>query len=429
MIKVFISYRRIDAAHAAQRTRACLQAKFGTGAVFIDREIPAGEDWAKYLKSRLEESTDVIVLVGDAFLRELKRGAARGNGEQDWLKLEIRTAIEQEKRIYPVLIGSLDMPSPNKLPEEIRKFAARQAVFAREPAFDAAMSALAKSIAEEHGWIEPQAPSSTTTGSNMAAPARALALALAAIAGLWLTWLTGLLVEWLAGTPPGAAAVSTFWTGAVYALATALWGLGPYLLFRAVADVRARAKLPIHNLNGLLTLLNLILSLWSGGTFLLLSTRADWALRLMWVMPDAPHPLHYAMQGVALLLIVFATAALGMAEPLVRRWSDERRGWGMAALNALAFGVMLAALWFTASVHHSLPAQVDVQTVPMLGYFMIAPALSGLLLVWDLAQSAVGLSGQSWRSRTLIGLAIALYLACTIGYFAHGPLALFIAPR
>lgn len=433
MIKLFISYRHGDAAHAAQRVRACMQAKFGDDAVFIDREIPAGSDWAAYLKERLQESTDVIVLVGDAFLRDLRRGAAREGGEQDWLKFEIRTAIEQNKRIFPVLIGSLDMPGPSKLPEEIRQLASQQAVFAREPAFDAAMAALARSIAEKHGWIEPLAQAAAAARPATIELARAATVTLLAFAGLALTWITGRVIEWLAGMPAGASAVATFWTGAVFVLATTLWGLGPYLVFRAVAEVRAQAQLPIHNLNGLLTFVNLVLSLLAGGTFLLLSTRADWALDLLWVMPESPHLVHYAMQGVALLLIVFATLTVAMLEPAVRQWREERRGWGSAGLNGIAVGVVMAALWFAASLLHSLPSLAELRlsgerdTVPMVGYFMLAPALSALVLAWDVAQSLLGPRGRAWRSRVLLGLAIGLYLACTLGYFAHGPLRLFIA--
>lgn len=432
MIRLFISYRRGDAAHAAQRVRSCMQAKFGDDAVFIDREIPAGADWAAYLKARLQESTDVVVLVGDAFLRELRRGAARAGGEPDWLKFEIMTAIEQKKRLYPVLIGSLDMPGPSKLPEEIRQLAAQQAVFAREPAFDAAMAALAKSIAEEHGWIEPRVQATSAARPATIELGRAGTVTLLTLAGLVLTGFTGRVIEWLAGMPAGASAVATFWTGALFVLATTLWGLGPYLVFRAVAEVRAQAQLPIHNLSGLLTFVNLVLALLAGGTFLLLSTRADWALNL-WQMKGPHGWAYYALQGGVLLLIVFATLAVAMLEPAVRRWREQWRGWGGAGLNGLAVGVMLAALWFAAALLDSLPslAELDLpgelDAVPMVGYFMLAPALSLLVLAWDVAQALLGPRGRTWRSRVLLGLAVGLYLACTLGYFAHGPLRLFIA--
>ena len=98
----------------------------------------------------LEESTGVVVMVGDEFLRLLRKGQARVDDAPDALVWEIATAIRLRKAIYPVLFGSIDMPDRTKLPEEMREFAGYQAVFAREPAFDAAMGVLIKSIAAEH---------------------------------------------------------------------------------------------------------------------------------------------------------------------------------------------------------------------------------------------------------------------------------------
>jgi len=73
-----------------------------------------------------------------------------------------------------------------------------------------------------------------------------------------------------------------------------------------------------------------------------------------------------------------------------------------------------------------MPALRTLPTVPMVGYFMLAPSLSALVLAWDLARSLLGLSGRAWHSRTLFALAVGLYLAGTLAYFAHGPVRLFL---
>jgi hypothetical protein len=83
-MKLFISYRRKDSMHAAQRVRMCLQMKFGAEAVFIDRQIPAGKDWSAHLGTMLEQCSGVIVLVGDAFLRELHTAALRTRTPTTW---------------------------------------------------------------------------------------------------------------------------------------------------------------------------------------------------------------------------------------------------------------------------------------------------------------------------------------------------------
>lgn len=424
MIRLFISYRRNDSEHAAQRVRACMQAKFGADAVFIDRDIPPGTDWAQYLHQRLESSSDVIVLVGDAFLRELRRrGSAAEADEQDWLKTEIETALKLGKTIYPVIIGRIDMPDKNDMPVPIRDFANAQAVFAREPAFDAAMAVLGKAIAARHSWIEPP-PSGTAPATG--ALGQVGSVALGAAMALLGVWLAGWLIHWLATGASGAEGQATLWLGVLYVLTTLLWGLGPYLVYRSVAEVRARAHLPVNNLHGTLTMLNLGLALLAGGSFLLLSTRADWALHLRWVMPVSPQPLHYALQGLVLLLIVFAAVLVAMLEPVVRKWSARRRWLGSTGLVWAAIGVALASAWFAESLVTSLPPLRAVNTVPLIGYFMLAPALSGLIVAWDLARWSLGFGAQAWHSRALFGLAVCLYVVCTLGYFAHGPVRLFV---
>ena len=130
-MNIFISYRRHDSTHAAQRVRMSLQMRFGEGSVFIDREIPPGMDWHQHLQSMLERSTGVVVLVGDEFLRLIRRHRERASGEQDPLEWEIATALQLHKPIYPVLFGRGDMPAASDLPEPIRAFAKPSATIER----------------------------------------------------------------------------------------------------------------------------------------------------------------------------------------------------------------------------------------------------------------------------------------------------------
>lgn len=429
MIKLFISYRRVDGAHAAQRVRACMQAKFGGDAVFIDRDIPPGADWAQYLRDRLTDASDVVVLVGDAFLRELRHRGGHGpardaQSEDDWLKTEIEISLQLKKTIYPIIIGRLEMPDRHDLPESIRGFAAVQAVYAREPAFDAAMAVLAGTIAARHGWIETPGPATGAAARGLGGwVTQGIALLLAA---LLLSGLTGWLVNWLATGSAGSDGAMMLWLGALTLLLTLLWGLGPYLLYRSVAEVRARVQLPVLSPHGLVTMVNGTLALLAGGSFLLLSTRADFVLRLPGLLPAEPGGVHYALQGLVLLAIVFASVAVAMLEPIIRRWDAGPRRRGLAVLMGVALVVLAAELWLVQALVMSVPALRSLPPVPMVGYFMLAPALSGLVLAWDLARSALGLSGRAWHSRALFALAVGLYLAGTLAYFAHGPVRLFL---
>ena len=420
-LKLFISYRRSDSAHAAQRVRACVQARFGDAAVFIDREIPAGTLWAEQLELQLKQCTGVVVLVGDAFLRELRQHEKSPQAEPDALAWEIETAIRLKKTIYPVVIGAIDMPEPRQLPEAIRGFAAYQAVFAREPAFDAALAVLLKSIADEHHWIDTAADERTAT-PRWQTEARAVAMLLL---GLAAAWTGGRLILWLAGsTDPSPEAA--LWIGLQYSFATVLWGLGPYLAYRAVAELRARSRLPVYNLHGLLTCVNLGLALVAGGTFVLLTARPGWALHMLWLLPEEPGPWHYALQGVVLLVIVFAALGVSWLEPRVRQFEGLSRHLGMAGLNAAALAAMAGVLWFIASLAASLPSLDGLDPVPLIGWAMQTPALSALVGAWDYARGKLGFSSRSWRSVALFALAVGLFAMCTTVYFARGPMQLLV---
>jgi hypothetical protein len=432
-VKLFISYRRRDSTHVAARVRMCLQQKFGVDAAFIDREIPPGRPWEEYLESMLSSSTGVIVLVGDEFLRELRQKRAGADDGSDTLVWEIATAIRLKKTIYPVVFGASDMPEALQLPQAIRQFAAYQAVFAREPAFDAAMDVLIKSLAADHSWVDSAAPGTAAVSAD-GALRRSLErtawwtmITLLAPAGLW--WI-GRVILWL-GAPdasPVQSAESAFWHGVLYALSTALLGLGPYLAYWVVVELRARARLPIFNVAGVLALLNLAVVLVSGGTFLLLSTLPGWRLQPLLILPAHPAPGFYVALAIGLLAIVLLALAVVVGEPRMRGLTGGRRAWGMRVLHGGALLVTVCALWFAASLVHSVPALGALDPVPVIGYMMLCPALSLFVAGWSAGRSLLGLHAGSWQAQTLLGLVLGLYVCCTLALFTFGPMRLIAAP-
>ena len=430
-MKLFISYRRSDSTHAANRVRMCLQMKFGTDAVFIDREIPAGQPWDDYLETMLERSTGVVVLVGDEFLKLLRKGGGELTEASDPLAWEIATAMRLKKPIYPVLFGAIDMPDAAKLPEAIRAFARYQAVFAREPAFDAAMAVLIKSVAEQHHWAEPvpEGGVPAALAAQALQPARALTCLALGAAALAATWWAGAMILWLLDGQGAAArpTESAFWHGARYVLTTALWGLGPYLAYWLVAELRARARLPIFNLAGLLATASVAGILVAGGTFLLLSTLPGWRLVPLWVFPAAPGAVHYAVLAVALLGLVALALGLAVLEPRVRTWEPARRERGMQAINAASLLLVACGAWFALSLAHSLPRLFAADPVPMVGYLTLCPALSLLVAGWYEGRSRLGLREKTWQMRCLFGLVGGLYLLCTLAMFAYGPTRMLAA--
>ncbi|HEX6704508.1 MAG TPA: toll/interleukin-1 receptor domain-containing protein [Albitalea sp.] len=426
-MNVFISYRRHDSTHAAQRVRMSLQMRFGEGAVFIDREIPPGMDWHDHLESMLVESTAVVVLVGDEFLRLLRKHRDRPGGEEDALGWEIATALRLRKPIYPVLFGRGDMPSGADLPEPIRPFAKIQAVFAREPAFDSAMVALGNAIRVQHGLDEkapvPAPAPAATPLTRIALNAFAVTLLLVAT-----TWFIGSLIGMLGQLPTAEDRVLElpFWRGARYVLSTLLLGLGPYVSYYLVAVLRARMRLPGFTLSSLLTVLNVCGVLLTGGVYLLMSTIPGWRLRPLFVLTGHPTLLQYTGLAAVLLLIVVAVVAIAVWEPKVRTLEDLSRTFGILTLNS--FGLTLGGLilWFAVSLMQSSPPMGSGDPVALLGYGLLCPTLSLLYFHgWTFGRSQLGPVERGWEFNFLFLLVLALVIACTVALYSYGVVQLF----
>ena len=93
--KIFISYRRQDAAANALGIGQYLENTFGRKNVFIDVDMRAGAKFPTVLEQRLAECKVMIVLIGPDWLNSRdEQGRRRLDSSDDWVRLEIRTRPE-----------------------------------------------------------------------------------------------------------------------------------------------------------------------------------------------------------------------------------------------------------------------------------------------------------------------------------------------
>jgi predicted ATPase len=120
--RVFISYRRDDSAGHAGRLYADLTAHFGADNVFMDTEtIEPGADFGKRISQEIESCEVLIALIGKRWLRR------RLHESEDFVRLEIQSALERELRVIPVLVQGARMPSITQLPEDIGELSQKHA--------------------------------------------------------------------------------------------------------------------------------------------------------------------------------------------------------------------------------------------------------------------------------------------------------------
>jgi len=120
--RIFISYRRDDAAGDARGVADRLARDFGKTNVFMDVDnLLAGQRFDRELDRALSQCDVLIAILGPRWTDLL----SRADGERDFVRDEIAAALKREIVVIPVLVGREGhmpaLPQAKDLPEEIRE--------------------------------------------------------------------------------------------------------------------------------------------------------------------------------------------------------------------------------------------------------------------------------------------------------------------
>jgi TIR domain-containing protein/sulfatase-modifying factor enzyme 1 len=126
---IFISYRRGQDAGFAGRLFDRLERTFRRKALFMDVDsIAPGQDFVSILEARVAECDVLLALIGRGWLTATdEAGRRRLDNAEDFVRIEIATALTQTKRVIPVLIDDVPMPRSKDLPEVLKPLVRRQA--------------------------------------------------------------------------------------------------------------------------------------------------------------------------------------------------------------------------------------------------------------------------------------------------------------
>jgi hypothetical protein len=122
---VFISYRREDAGPYARLLKEHLSSRFPVVPVFMDLDsIEAGVDFAEAIMSALDSCVVLIALIGPKWLIVTdEENCRRLENPDDYVRFEIRTALERCVRVIPVLVDGAGVPRRHQLPADLHKLA------------------------------------------------------------------------------------------------------------------------------------------------------------------------------------------------------------------------------------------------------------------------------------------------------------------
>ena len=153
-LRIFISYRRADAAVYAGGLAYGLEQRFGSDNVFRDvSDIEGGDVFSDVIANRVRNSDVVLCLIGKSWTT----GGSTENrlmNENDPVRQELKEALTSpaKPKVIPVLLDDTEMPRPEMVPPDLTPLLGRNAVPLRDRSWRQDVERLAhklETVAEE----------------------------------------------------------------------------------------------------------------------------------------------------------------------------------------------------------------------------------------------------------------------------------------
>ena len=126
---IILSYRREDSAGVTGRIFDRLTQEFGTDRVFMDIDsMPAGVDFHEHLQEILADCGALLVVIGKSWRSQRKGQPARIMDPDDWVRIEVETALERSIPVVPLLIDGASLPVRDQIPETLWPLLRRNAL-------------------------------------------------------------------------------------------------------------------------------------------------------------------------------------------------------------------------------------------------------------------------------------------------------------
>jgi TIR domain/WD domain, G-beta repeat len=171
--KIFINYRRGDDPGNTGRLFDQLQDVFPRDRLFMDVDsIPPGRDFVRVLDEQVVQCDVLLAVIGKGWLDARdQHGIRRLDKPDDFVRIEIESALKQNKLVIPVLVHDAQMPRADELPPAIRPLARRNAVRLTHERFKSDTEGLIKAIRQ--ALYEASAPRSAQEEAARKAGAQA----------------------------------------------------------------------------------------------------------------------------------------------------------------------------------------------------------------------------------------------------------------
>ncbi len=122
---IFLSYRREDAGPYARSLQRELSDRIPDARIFMDLDsIEPGLDFVEVIQGALDSCAVLVALIGRQWVTLTdEEGARRLDNPDDYVRFEVKTALEHGVRVIPVLLDGAMPLRQQELPAELHKLA------------------------------------------------------------------------------------------------------------------------------------------------------------------------------------------------------------------------------------------------------------------------------------------------------------------
>ena len=176
--KIFLSYRRSDTAGTTGRLHDYLSDALGAETVFKDvQDIPAGVKFTEVLREELQKCSIILVMIGKDYTSiKDDDGNLRLHDPNDFVQIEVASALNSDKIVIPVLVNGASMPSADDLPDNLKELVEYNAVVISHDRWKSDVEVLLRKLKHHIGPSEktkktveqpkPAAPAATSASNN-----------------------------------------------------------------------------------------------------------------------------------------------------------------------------------------------------------------------------------------------------------------------
>ncbi|MBA3493665.1 MAG: toll/interleukin-1 receptor domain-containing protein, partial [Gammaproteobacteria bacterium] len=127
---VFISYRRTDSPGYVRALMSDMRNTFGSKQVFLDMEdVAAGSDFRVIIEEAVSNCELLLAIIGPGWVTARDEMQQRRlDDRNDFVRLEIVSALARKIPVIPVLVGNAKMPTAEELPMDLQTLVTLQAV-------------------------------------------------------------------------------------------------------------------------------------------------------------------------------------------------------------------------------------------------------------------------------------------------------------